>query len=409
MKKYFLLIVVLLSGIELCAQTSDNQESSLIIALDIRSDIGKFLRYDEKTYKIKYYYGNYAEKSYKEYYASKILEVLSKCDVKPYYVSGVLYGKKTGVTSPASFSKMVVKPTPASDNYVEILSKLYNNLPTGEYYSITSFARPYSLMALKNQQSTNRTFLIILTDGKYNGNDDYYGEAEYMKLGFSEEGKEQFMKDILSVQTNYFCQFKDQVEVEGGHLQLYEFIPLQQYFALESVLDFPHRIEAKRGKSKYIINFNCKPVSNSDYEIKRLQMSVMSKDKVVITQDFIPLEDIKYEVDKKDISDTHIEIKAWVQLRDSVYNNTILHPAGSKLQGAAGLQRSIRIDKEENAKILGIVELPDILFTISFWTTSQAVAATIWGWIFICIIIVIIILIIYKSNIYKVKEGTTKI
>jgi hypothetical protein len=45
--------------------------------------------------------------------------------------------------------------------------------------------------------------------------------------------------------------------------------------------------------------------------------------------------------------------------------------------------------------------LPDFLFNISFWTSSQSVAANTWGWIFIFILLAIIVFAIYKSNIYK--------
>lgn len=408
MRRLFTLILVFVATFSLYAQTDENQELSLIIALDVRSNIGRYLKHDIYSSK-SYYYDNYDRKSYKEYYSTKIIEVLGRHDIAPNYVSGVLYGKESGVKTPTNFSKMVINPTKNESDYTDILSQLYKKLPSGEYYSITSFARPYSLKALKDQQSTNRTFLIIFTDGRYNGNDDYYGEAEYMQMDFSNDGKKQFMKDILDVQTNYFCQFIEQVEVDGGHIQLYEFIPLQQYFALESVLDFPHEIQAQRGKSKYVLNFNSKAISNDDYEIKKMRISLVSDGQSVRTEEFSPNEIIEFEMNKKDISKSHLEIKAWVKLCDGIYNNTILHPYGSKLQGASGLTREIKIEKESNAKILGIMELPDFLYSLSFWTASQATAAATWGWIFILIIVSIVIAIIYKSNIYKVKEGTTKI
>ena len=98
-----------------------------------------------------------------------------------------------------------------------------------------------------------------------------------------------------------------------------------------------------------------------------------------------------------------------MKLCDGVYNNTILHPHGSKLQGASGLFRTIAIQKEKDAEILGVVDLSDFLFTISFWTSSQSAAAYSWGWIIIFIVLVIVVYIIYKTNIYKVKVGTTKI
>lgn len=409
MKKLFSIIVVLITAISVYGQTSDKEQSSLILALDVRSDIGRYLSYDVRFADCYYLKAKHGKKAYKEYYSSEIQKILTSNSVMPNYVSGVLYGKKQGAERPTNFSRLVVSPSKASKNYSDLLNQLYKELPSGEYYSITSFARPYSLMALKEQQSTNRTFLVILTDGRYNGNDDYYGEVRYMKTGFNKEGEKQFKEDILNVQTNYFCQFKEQIEVDGGYIQLYEFIPLQQYFALESVLDFPHEIMAKRGKSNYVVDFTSNAITNEDYEVKRMQISLVTNGGAIRTENFSPNENVKFEISKREIDNVHLKIKAWVKLYDGVYNNTILHPNGSKLQGASGLYREIQIQKEDNAKILGVIELHDFLFAMSFWTSSQEIAATTWGWIFILIILAISILIIYKSNIYKVKEGTIKI
>jgi len=37
--------------------------------------------------------------------------------------------------------------------------------------------------------------------------------------------------------------------MDGGYMDLYEFVPLQQYFSLEAIADFPHEVTAKRTKS----------------------------------------------------------------------------------------------------------------------------------------------------------------
>lgn len=108
-------------------------------------------------------------------------------------------------------------------------------------------------------------------------------------------------------------------------------------------------------------------------------------------------------------SHANIEIKAWVKLCDGIYNNTVLHPEGSKLQGAEGLSRIISIELEQDAKILGIIPLPDFLFYMSFWTSSQITAANSWAWILIFIAIAAIVYIIYKSNIYKPNTKEIKI
>ena len=118
---------------------------------------------------------------------------------------------------------------------------------------------------------------------------------------------------------------------------------------------------------------------------------------------------IKLRIEPKDKNDAQIELRSWVKLNDGVYNNTILHPDGSKLQGASGLTHIIKVEPEDNAKILGIIPLSDFLFYLSFWTSSQETAATVWGWIFVLSALGIIIYAIYRNNIYKVDPKEVKL
>lgn len=256
--------------------------------------------------------------------------------------------------------------------------------------------------------------MVIITDGVYNGNDDYYGEASYVKNRFTEEGKNQFKKEIKSVQTNYFCQFIEQQPINGGYVQLYEFIPLQQYFALESVLSFPHDIVAERKKGEYQITFPIVGIQNDDYKIERLVVTVSSgSGDVIFKEEVTPGKELIINIPNDKlygiVSSANIEVKAWVKLCDGIYNNTILHPEGSKLQGAEGLYRRINIKLEDDAKILGVIPLPDFLFYLSFWTSSQTTAANSWAWILIFIAIAAVVYIIYKSNIYKPDSTKIKI
>ena len=104
-----------------------------------------------------------------------------------------------------------------------------------------------------------------------------------------------------------------------------------------------------------------------------------------------------------------INFRTWVQLIDNVYNHTILSPDGDKLQGADGLNRSIKIELEKDAEILGFIPLTDGLYNISFWTNNQNVAAATWGVIFILILLGIMIFIIWRSTQYRSKNNDVKI
>lgn len=393
MKKFFFLFICLITAYPIFCQVDDKKQTELlIVALDVRSRVKTF-----------WSAGNISD---------SVSSILSQNNVKPDYVSGVLYGIEDGAPTPTGFSKLIVEPITAKKSYAGLLEALNSQIPYGTFYSITSFAKPYSLMALKGKHNTNRTFMVIITDGKYNGNDDYYGEASYVKNKFTEKGENQFKREIKSVQTNYFCQFIGQKSINGGYIQLYEFIPLQQYFALESVLSFPHDIVAERKKGGYQVKFPIAAIKNDDYKIERLLVTVTNEEnkKVVIYKaEVIPNEELIINIPNDKVSGAKIEVKAWVKLCDGIYDNTILHPEGSKLQGTEGLSRMFNIKLEDNAKILGVIPLPDFLFYISFWTSSQTTAANSWAWILILIAIAVVVYIIYKSNIYKPDTKEIKI
>lgn len=395
MKKILLLLLCIITACPSFCQVDDKKENELlIVALDVRSRV--------KTY--------WSASSI----SNCISGILANNNIKPDNVSGVLYGIEEGAPTPTGFSKLKVEPEPIKNSYVGLLETLHSQIPYGTFYSITSFAKPYSLMALKGKQNTNRTFMVIITDGVYNGNDDYYGEASYVKNRFTEEGKNQFKKEIKSVQTNYFCQFIEQRPINGGYIQLYEFIPLQQYFALESVLSFPHNVIAERKKGEYQVKFPIVGIKNDDYKIERLVVTVSSgSGDIIFIEEVKPDKELSINIPNDKVygkvSSANIEVKAWVKLCDGIYNNTILHPEGSKLQGADGLSRRINIELEQDAKILGVIPLPDFLFYLSFWTSSQTTAANSWAWILIFIAIATVVYIIYKSNIYKPDTKEIKI
>jgi hypothetical protein len=407
MKKFLLLFICLVTACSIFCQVDDKKQTELlIVALDIRSNVEGYW----STSRI----------------SNSVSNILSRNNVNPDYVSGVLYGIKNGAPTPTGFSKLIVEPQTANNRYAGLLETLHSHIPEGTFYSITSFAKPYSLMALNGKQNTNKTFMVIITDGIYNGNDDYYGEASYVKNQFTRDGKNQFKREIKSVQTNYFCQFIDQRSIDGGYIQLYEFIPLQQYFALESVLDFPHEIVAERKKGEYQVKFPITAIKNDDYKIERLVVTVSNEDseneseseenedeenecEIIFKDEVTPDNELIIDIPNDKVSDAKIEIKAWVKLCDGIYNNTILHPEGSKLQGAEGLSRKFTIKLEDKAKILGILPLPDTLFDMSFWTSSQTTAANSWGWILILVAIAAVVYIIYKSNIYKPNTKEIKI
>lgn len=405
LKKVLVLLWLLVIGIMGFSQTSDTVTSSLIIALDVRP---AFLDWENQIGPI----------------SGELSRFADSIQVKPQYVSGELYGMKCWVRTHNDFVRMVIKPGELSSiDFKAILNSLKKKSDDGyEYYSLTSFAKPYALMALKDNQRTNRTFLAIITDGYYNGKDDYYGEFEQYKKNNPYRDSfnaTAFLKCIDGFQTNYYCKYigKKTLTTRSYYdkeyeqtIQFYEYVPLQKYFTLESVLDFPQKIVANRTKTGYDLKLNIPKLDNKDYEVQKVLVNVSlnntekSFTKVfdLMQNDTISVLQSGYSIN--DLEGAEIELKAWVRWCDGVYNNTILHPNGSKFQGSEGLVRKIAIEIEPSAKVFG-TDLPDFLYQLSKWTPDQNDAALGWEFIisFIVIIIVTVIAVVIGIYIYRKK------
>lgn len=291
-------------------------------------------------------------------------------------------------------------------SYWEELSKVSLD---GNRFSLLSIAKPYSLMALKAEDNDNalveRTYLVLVSDLKYNGNDDFYDELRH-KPNVNKSTLNSILNNVKNVQQNYFYSFIDQVELPRGYLMLFECIPQQKYFALESVVDYPHEVTARRTKTGYIADVKISSFDNPNYELIDIEGRYNTSESKRL-EDFGVMT-FSLGQDAFQSSDTtHIDLKARVRLIDNIYNRTVLTADGSELQGANGLNKRIIVKKEDNAKILGMIPLVGPLYKLSFWTDNQQTAAVSWGIIFIIILIAIVLLIV-RNNLKFRNDGTFK-
>lgn len=293
-----------------------------------------------------------------------------------------------------------------ADNISLYWDDLSNVLLDGNRFSLLSIAKPYSLMALKAEGDdvalTQRTYLVLISDLKYNGNDDFYDELRH-KPNITGSTLSSILNDVKNVQQNYFYSFLGQETLPRGYIMLFECIPQQKYFALESVADFPHEVIARRTKDEYLVDISISSFHNHNYELLEIE-GTNNENRKARLDGFGKL---SFVIDKetfKYTDTTHIDLKARVRLLDNIYNRTVLTPEGSELQGAKGLNRRIIVKKEENAKILGIFPLGNLLYKISFWTDNQQTAAVSWGIIFIIVLIVLVLLIV-RSNLKFRNNG----
>lgn len=401
MKKLLLILVFVV----LYVKGYCSEDNHVIISIDLKSEITMY-ECDYAVSKIK----------------SLIPQMLKNNNINDGYASVQFFSVNENAADLEQYVKNINTPFTAFSDVNSVLNSLeesdfYNY--HGNHYSIVTIAKPYSLLKFKDLNPGNlvkRTFLILVTDYKYNGNDDFYGELKHVP-GISKGTKESIMNTIKDVQQNYFYKFIVEENISRhlrkGYISLFEVIPLQQYFSIESVLDFPHRVTATRTKNGYQAKFQINQLDNPNYYF-------------ISSEAYIPIEgyndihnidlgeelsfdipdELVSQVGKDNIS---IHFRTWVQLIDNVYNHTILTPDGMKLQGSEGLNRKIEIELEKDAEILGFIPLFNGLYDISFWTDNQNTAAAAWGVIFIFIFLGIMIFIIWKSTQYKSKNNDVKI
>lgn len=398
-------IVLILTFVLLCFKGYCKEDKHLIVSIDLKSEITMYDR---------------------EYAVSKIKSVIPRMlrnnNITEGYASIQFFSVNENASNLEEYVKNINDPfTQFSDvNYVVdglLESDFYKY--HGNHYSVVTIAKPYSLLKFRDIASDKlieKTYLILVTDYKYNGNDDFYGELKHVPR-ISKDTKESIMNTIKDVQQNYFYKFIAEENISryprSGYISLFEVIPLQQYFSIESVLDFPHKITATRTKDGYKATFKINQLENPNYRF-------------ISSEAFLPVEghdeirsvklnqDVKFDIPERLVEELgedniFINFRTWVQLIDNVYNHTILSPDGDKLQGADGLNRSIKIELEKDAEILGFIPLTDGLYNISFWTNNQNVAAATWGVIFILILLGIMIFIIWRSTQYRSKNNDVKI
>ena len=396
MKKVLSVLILLVSFVHL--QAHDFAKNHVIIALDARSDIN-------------------INPSNWNYNTNVIGDNLSKLlhanGIEDGIVSTLTYSMDSRENDLSKYThKIAVAEDFTLEDIKNYWKKLSETRDEGVRFSLLSLAKPYCLKSVKVDSDDNsakltfRTYLILITDLKYNGNDDFHDELRH-KPGMSQSMLNKILGEVKVVQQNYFYDFISQIQLNRGYMMLFECIPQQKYFALESVAEYPHNIVAKRTKDGYSLEFGFISYNNPNYNL--LKSEVLVGNEIVTVNGYNKVKVlIPSNVWQK--SDTiHANIKSWVRLLDGIYNRTILSPDGAELQGKDGLNRIIVVQREPHAKILWIVPMPDFLFNMSFWTSDQAIAAGVWSVLILFAFVAFIIYLIGKTMKYDPKKvGPTK-
>lgn len=284
-------------------------------------------------------------------------------------------------------------------------------------FSMISLAKMYAFAPVKQKDTShyvNRTFLLFISDHKYNGG-DFYEEAVSLNY-FNHRLTPSMMQDYgQRVASQYFVRhISGQEHRNHQHIDLFEYIPLQDGLTLPTIIDFPAgNIKAKRVKyGHYQLNITAATRHDPRYRLLQLRYRIVdNKGEVILDticraitngNDYTELDSFKVV---RDLGTHHravsVMIDAWVSFRDGIYNATVLTPVANAPTYLAsnGLKVNVPIQYENKVLILGIMPLPGIL---QFSDNQESCAAVI-SLIASLLLLVVLIVLVRRIRIYHPK------
>ena len=139
----------------------------------------------------------------------------------------------------------------------------------GPGFSMLSAAKPFILSAVKSPGEdivADRTYILMVTDDHYNGNDNYRKEFQTYQMVGGKASEKEFSKQLVG----YHTMFKDvevnRKEIASGlgpsyYLILLEIIPTN-IPSINGVLDIPANLNLHREPGGYRIKFDANSVDD---------------------------------------------------------------------------------------------------------------------------------------------------
>lgn len=313
-------------------------------------------------------------------------------------------------------------------------------------HSIFSIAIPQVLAKCKRTEDnhlTNRTFVIVITDRAYSDKtyfDDIrdFTDQQFLKTGGHAIKKSDIIGISQIVSKDYFINWINQDEKKyqfwdlgynrrTKNVDLYELEPLQENLRMPAVVRYPEQIVAKRGRfGMYSIDLSIQPEDRERFNVLRLEASLKGTNKrgeklnaglvsYAAESADTPFPGIgskdgplNYVLGKNKSFD-HIEMRVWANLKDGLYNATVLTPSkdAAAYLGKNGLNVNIPIVYEPKAKTaFGLLPLWDIFC----FTGNQGLDATLVNLLIIALLIAALFYWIHRTRYYEptVDEITTQ-
>lgn len=276
---------------------------------------------------------------------------------------------------------------------------------TDDSYSLLSISNPYILSSfnnIENKPLVNKTFILIVTDDRYNGN-DFFRELQYFlsRPGYKEKGIKfhDVLKRCYQVAEEYSINYNGAKERFVGNIyhnvELFEVKPNQDFLTLPAVVSYSPSVVAVRERGgKYRIDLSFKR-SNEHFDVVDMMVSLRSgQDSTGVLVDTITdLSDYQRTVTFSNSNKySSVNLQADLRINDGFYDVTLLTPSMIE-----GLNQNIEIRYEEDAKFLfGLVRLPDFLWIPGI--QSQQTAAIVLDFIILALVIAALAIYIKTTN-----------
>ena len=276
--------------------------------------------------------------------------------------------------------------------------------------SMITGSKYYSFRALydKNEgKGANRTYLLQVTDGVFNGDNDYQTEFQRGYKGINGIlDYAEFRETIISITENYHFKLLKEYPIKGEYKAiLFEVTPNQT--TLNSVLNYPAYLGIHRVRGGYRIEFDYNNVTvdsqnpHSGYKLHRLEISPKKNGEVIKTEAFTKDAcHVSIDIDGDDVSgDTlQVEMRAWLEPKDDIYSGLIMNPYDENFKN---LNVNLSLPLDNDPKIFGVIPLYDFMW---WWYPNDILYAVyIWD---IIIVFIVLVLVVYTS--YRIYNSITR-
>ena len=232
----------------------------------------------------------------------------------------------------------------------------------------------------------------MVTDDHYNGNNS---DKEVKDVNACQDKTKKLdvnsiMELCSNIQENYQFKYIQKYDcTERGKLLsaiVFEILPLQRYFTIETALEYSSAVKAKRvAKGGYEIEFECQDRNHPNYKVRKTVVTLQNEKGAVDSVTLMPDGKAFFHIKESTIPvNTSLQLQSWVNIKDGFYDSMVMSAYGDETHASRGLVRQLKIEFEETASVFKA--MPFLWF---FCDDDQEKAALIWRCIGVALLCII--------------------